>query len=93
MTWTTETQTGKKPATRLKGFNNYDAFLRFSRMHFSLEPTEYQGLYQVLLKLQSVGQDPMEAMLTWKAHEDGNEMIRFMIMIDQMDMETLQQAA
>lgn len=93
MTWTTETQTGKKPATRLKGFNNYDAFLRFSRMHFSLEPTEYQGLYQVLLKLQSVGQDPMEAMLTWKAHEDGNEMIRFMIMIDQMDMETLKQAA
>ncbi len=75
--------------TKLSGFNDYQAFLSFSKSLFQLKPEEYQGLFNVLLKLQSVGQDAVETMLLLKGNtdeHDGYELIRFMIQIDSMDM-------
>lgn len=79
--------------TKLSGFNDYQEFLSFSKSLFHLEPEEYQGLFNVLLKLQSIGQDAVQTMLQLKSNTDEpdrNELIRFMIRFDSMDMGDIQ---
>ena len=78
---------------KLTGFNDYQEFLRFSRSLFHLNPEEYQGLYNVLLKLQSIGQDAIQTMRLLKRNNDEQDcydLIRFMIQFDRMDMGDIQ---
>lgn len=75
--------------TQLSGFDNYQEFLSFSKSLFQLKPEEYQGLFSVLLKLQSIGQNAVETMLLLQSNTDKHdcyELIRFMIQIDSMNM-------
>jgi hypothetical protein len=77
----------------LTGFNDYQEFLSFSKSLFKLNPEEYQGLFNVLLKLQSIGQDAVQTMRVLKTNTDEQdcyELIRFMIQFDKMDMEDIQ---
>ena len=79
--------------TRLTGFDDYQEFLSVSKSLFQLKPEEYQGLFNVLLKLQSIGQDAVQTMQLLKSsadEHDCNELIRFMIQIDSMDMGDIQ---
>ena len=79
--------------TRLTGFDDYQEFLSVSKSLFQLNPEEYQGLFNVLLKLQSIGQDAVQTMQLLKSstdEHDCNELIRFMIQIDSMDMGDIQ---
>jgi len=80
--------------TQLTGFNDYQEYLSYSKSLFKLKPEEYQGLFDVLLKLQSIGQDAIQTMLLLKSNtdddDDGYELIRFMIQFDVMDMGDIQ---
>jgi hypothetical protein len=79
--------------TRLTGFDDYQEYLGYSKSLFKLELEEYQGLFNVLLKLQSIGQDAVQAMLLLKSNtddDDGYDLIRFMIQFNGMDMGDIQ---
>jgi hypothetical protein len=79
--------------TKLTGFNDYQEFLSVSKSLFQLNSEEYQGLFNVLLKLQSIGQEAIQTMQLLKSstdEDDCNELIRFMIQIDSMDMGEIQ---
>ena len=79
--------------TQLTGFDDYQEYLGYSKSLFKLKPEEYQGLFDVLLKLQSIGQDAVQTMLFLKNNtddDDGYELIRFMIQLDCMDMGDIQ---
>jgi hypothetical protein len=79
--------------TQLTGFDDYQEYLGYSKSLFRLKPEEYQGLFDVLLKLQSIGQDAVQTMLFLKNNtddDDGYELIRFMIQLDCMDMGDIQ---
>ena len=78
--------------TKLSRFNDYRKFLSFSKSLFQLKTEEYQGLFDILLKLESIGQDAVETMLLLKSNADEQdcyELIRFMIQIDSLDMEDI----
>ena len=78
--------------TKLSRFSDYREFLSFSKSLFQLKTEEYQGLFNVLLKLESIGQDAVETMLLLKSNADEQdcyELIRFMILIDRLDMEDI----
>lgn len=82
--------------SRLRQFDTYGHFERFCKELFELTPDETNGLYDVLLKLQSIGEDPIRILRSWKTHKCGEDcanFIRFMIMVDQMDMADIQMAA
>jgi hypothetical protein len=78
--------------TKLNGFNDYQEYLGYSKSLFDLKPGEYQRLFNVLLKLQSIGQDAVQTMRLLKSttDDDGYELIRFMIQVDGMDMGDIQ---
>ena len=79
--------------TQLTGFNDYQEYLGYSKSLFKLNPEEYQGLFDVLLKLQSIGQDAIQTMRLLKSNtddDDGYELIRFMIQFDGMDLGDIQ---
>ena len=81
-----------KVQTKLRGFNDYREFLSFSKSLFQLKTEEYQGLFDILLKLESIGQDAVETMLLLKSNADEQdcyELIRFMIQFDSMDLENI----
>ena len=74
---------------KLTGFDDYQEFLSFSKSLFQLKTEEYQGLFDVLVKLQSIGQDAIQTMRVLKNNTDEQdcyELIRFMIQFDSMDM-------
>jgi hypothetical protein len=76
----------------LSGFGDYQEFLSFSKSLFQLKQQEYKGLFNVLLKLQSVGQDAVQTMMLLKDNPDEHdcyELIRFMIQFDRMDMDNV----
>jgi hypothetical protein len=78
--------------TKLSGFSDYREFLSFSKTLFQLKTEEYQGLFDILLKLESIGQDAVETMLSLKSNADEQdcyELIRFMIQIDSLGMEDI----
>lgn len=79
--------------TRLTGFKDFQEFLVFSKSLFQLGPEEHQGLFNVLLKLQNIGEDAVQTMLLLKSNTDAQdryELIRFMIQMDRMDMGNIQ---
>ena len=79
--------------TQLAGFNDYQEYLGYSKSLFKLKPEEYQGLFNVLLKLQSIGQDAVQTMRLLKRNtddDDGYELIRFMVHVDGMDVGDIQ---
>jgi hypothetical protein len=81
-----------KPPRRLDGFDDYRQFVEYAESLFELSPEEFEGLYQVLLKLQGIGEDPMETMDLWKAETCKSgcpEFIRFMIQVNDTDLEEL----
>ncbi len=81
--------------TTLKDFPSYEAFEEFTRALFDLEPEEYEGLYRVLHKLESIGENPKQRMLSWKqdtCERDCKSFIRFLIQLDEMDLAALQEA-
>ncbi len=78
--------------TKLNGFNDYREFLSFSKSLFQLKTEEHQGLFDILLKLESIGHDAVETMVLLKSNADKQdcyELIRFMIQIDSLDMEDI----
>ena len=78
--------------TKLSGFSDYREFLSFSKTLFQLKTEEYQGLFNILLKLENIGQDSIDTMLLLKSNadeQDSYELIRFMIQIDSLDMEDI----
>lgn len=77
---------------KLTGFKDYQEYLSYSKSLFQLKSEEYRGLFNVLLKLQSIGQDAVQTMLLLKSNtdDDGYELIRFMIQFDGMDMGEIQ---
>ena len=79
--------------TRLTGFKDYKEYLDYSKSLFNLKSEEYLGLFNVLLKLQSIGQNAVQTMRLLKSRtddDDGYEVIRFMIQFDCMDMRDIQ---
>lgn len=81
-----------KPPTQLKGFATYEEFLDYASTRFALEPDEYEALFNVLLKLQSVGSDPRETMQDCQSQlADGEclDMLKFMIYVDGLDIKDL----
>lgn len=83
------------PRDRLDAFETYADFVQFCNEHFDVSEDEIAGLYQVMLKLQSIGEDPVRTMLQWKEHtceHDCSDFIRFMIMVDRMEMADLKTA-
>ena len=78
-----------KPPTQLKGFTTYEDFLDYVRPRFTLEPHEYEALFNVLLKLQSVGSDPLETMQDCQSRlADGEclDMLKFMMYVDGLEL-------
>lgn len=72
----------------LKSFNNYPEFEKFCKSLFHLKAFEYKKLYKVLIKLESIGEDPKEKMKYWKTNfsrEECIEFIRFLILVDSTD--------
>jgi hypothetical protein len=79
----------KKPTLNLKSFDSYDAYLRFMQSHFDFTDDEYRLLFNVLVKLENVGQDPLQAIHECKFKmetSDCMEMLRFMMAIENMDL-------
>ena len=77
------------PPQHLEGFDSYDDFIEIARTLFTLEDHEYRALYDVLLKLQAIGENPMETMKLWKkdtCRKECPEFIRFMIQVDNMEI-------
>ena len=84
------------PPAKLAGFKNYNDFLNYSQSLFDLAPDEHQGLYAVLLKLQSLGEDPLATMASWKNSADADDcldLIRFMIAVDSLPLEDMSMVA
>jgi len=84
------------PPSRLEGFRDYDEFVDYAGCLFDLTEEEFEGLYQVLLKLQGIGEDPVETMALWKedtCRSGCPEFIRFMIQIEQLDLSQLKAVA
>ena len=86
----------KKPELKLHAFDSYDHYLRYAKNLFDLTDQEYKLLYQVLLKLQNVGQDPIEAMRDCKSKMEEHDclgMLRLMMTIEEMDLEQINMSA
>jgi hypothetical protein len=84
------------PPIRLDGFRDYDEFVDYAVSLFDLEPEEIDGLYNVLLKLQGIGEDPVETMNVWKEETcrgECPEFIRFLIQVNNLDLESLKEVA
>ena len=82
-----------RPPSRLDGFSDYRQFVEYAETLFVLTPEEFEGLYEVLLKLQGIGEDPVETMHLWKAKTCKSgcpEFIRFLIRVNDLDLEELQ---
>ena len=80
------------PPNRLDGFADYQKFVEHAEALFELSPEEFEGLYQVLLKLQGIGEDPVVTMALWKAETCKSgcpEFIRFLIQVNDLDLEAL----
>jgi hypothetical protein len=83
-----------KPKTKLDAFESSEAFTNYAKERFDLTPDELRTLYRVMIKLQNMGQDPIEAMdqCQYEMEEvDCLEMLRFMIQVEGMDMRDLLQ--
>ena len=79
----------KKSENKLIGFEDYDSFVRYTQTLFNLEPDQYQALFKVLLKLQSLGQKPVKVLQECKNLQGDNDcldMLKFMIYVDGMDL-------
>lgn len=87
-------QTVQGPIPRkLEAFEDYDHYLRYTRDLFDLSPDEYAALFQVLLKLQSVGSDPVKTLQTCRfemGNDDCLDMLKFMIYVDGLDLASIQ---
>lgn len=73
----------------LNGFDTFEDFLKYTRTIFDLQADEYVALFNVLLKLQVLGEDPIETMRdcrTKMASHDCMDMLRFMIYVDGLDL-------
>jgi hypothetical protein len=84
------------PPSRLDGFRDYDDFVDYAGSLFDLTEEEFEGLYRVLLKLQGIGENPVETMALWKEDTCRGgcpEFIRFMIQVEQLDLAQLKAVA
>ena len=88
--------TRKVLSENLKSFKSYQDYLNYTKPLLKLESDEYRGLYNVLVKLENIGEDPVDCLSTLRKNsdeKDRGELIRFMIAVDHMDMEEIKQAA
>ncbi|MEE4358643.1 MAG: hypothetical protein V2I97_19400 [Desulfococcaceae bacterium] len=72
-----------------KIFSHYQEFESFCKSLFRLKKWEYKKLYQVMIKLESVGKNPIRSMILWKnslPEQECLDFIRFMILVDESDM-------
>lgn len=82
--------------SHLRGFNDSGDFQRHCQTRFDLTREECRSLYGVLVKLQSLGHDAMTTMDTWQhnmAVAECREFIRFLICIENMEIDDLLNAA
>lgn len=81
---------------RLRGFEDYEDFERHCRRCFALLPEEYRALYEVLVKLQSLGHDAPTTLNTWQREMtpiECTEFIRVLICVEKMALDSLLKAA
>jgi hypothetical protein len=81
---------------KLEAFDTYDHYLRYARDLFDLTPDEHAALFQVLVKLESVGSDPMETLHTCRFDmetDDCLSMLKFMMYVDGLDLLALKETA
>jgi len=82
--------------SKLNHFNSHREFSEYCQSLFELKTEEYKDLYHVLLKLQGMGEDPKAVLKSWKeasTDEESIELIRFMIRINNMDVDGFMKAA
>lgn len=80
------------PERRLVAFENFAAYLEYSQQLFDLTAAEHEALFDVLVKLQSIGEDPVQTLHECKFNmeeKDCLDMLKFMIQIESMDLETV----
>lgn len=93
---TKERRLERRPLEQLNAFESYDAYLSFVKDRFDLKAGEHEALYAVLLKLQHVGADPIKTMEECRfkmAKHDCLDMLRFMIHIENLDLDDLKEMA
>ena len=93
---TNEPGVEKRPLEKLNAFESYDAYLGFVKDRFDLKAGEHEALYAVLLKLQHVGADPIKTMEECRfkmAKHDCLDMLRFMIYVENLDLNVLKEMA
>lgn len=81
---------------KLEAFDDYDHYLRYTRDLFDLTPDEYAALFQVLVKLESVGSDPLETLKTCRFEmetDDCLNMLKFMMYVDGLNLSTIKAMA
>ena len=81
---------------RLQGFEDVSEFQRYCRRRFALLPDEYNALYEVLVKLQSLGHDARSTLDAWHremAPAECAEFIRLLIRVEKMEIHALLKAA
>jgi hypothetical protein len=81
---------------RLRGFEDLKDFQRHCQHRFPLLPDECKSLYEVLVKLQSLGHDALNTLDTWQrdmAPAECAEFIRFLICVEKMEIDDLLKAA
>jgi hypothetical protein len=86
---------GRKPGS-LSGFADYDAFVRYARDRLRMQPDEMRALHDVLVKLQSLGEDPVQTLEACQRDMpagDCLDMLRFMMLIDAMNLDDLKAMA
>ncbi|NNG00996.1 MAG: hypothetical protein HKM93_16525 [Desulfobacteraceae bacterium] len=84
------------PEQMLDNFDGFEDFLIFSQALFDLTADEYAALYNVMIKLQSVGEDAKTTLQDCKLDMGENgclEMIKILIKIEEMDLSELKVVA
>lgn len=80
----------------LHGFEDFIDFQHHCQRRFPLLPDECRSLYEVLVKLQSLGYDAMKTLDTWQrdmAPAECAEFIRLLIRVEEMEIDDLLKAA
>lgn len=78
----------------LQSFSGYDEFVAYVQSLIALEPEQYEALYQVMLKLEQAGRDPVSVLK--ECHErmepqDCLDMLNFMMFIDSLSLEQIRE--
>lgn len=84
----------QSPKENLDAFETYADFVEYVQTKFSLEPDEYPSLFNVLVKLESLGQDAVKVLNNCRqGQDDCMEMMRFLMYVDELDLSEIREMA